>query len=104
MDRHPSDGADDLISDPLPAGPRHYTSDGAAGRNGGPPLGGRQFLSYGDLEVRYGKSRPTLWRWVCSGRLPVPIRAGPNSVLFAVSELLEKEAGWERVTYRPATA
>ena len=74
-------------------------SDGADGGNGGP-----QFLTYADLEIRYSKSRPTLWRWVRSGRLPVPIRAGPNSVLFAVPELLEKEAGWERVTYGPAAA
>ncbi len=81
MDRHRSDGADDEY--------------------GGPPLDGQQFLTYADLEARYQKSRPTIWRWVRSGRLPVPIRAGPNSVLFAVPELLEKEAGWRRVTYGP---
>ena len=87
---------------PQPGGPRHYTADGADGGNRGPPLGGQQFISYAQLEVRYGKSRVTLWRWVKTGRLPVPRRMGPNSVAFAVPEILEKEAGWERVNYAPA--
>ena len=58
MDRHRADGADGEFS------------------------GGRQFLSYADLEERYGKSRVTLWRWVRAGRLPAPYALGPNTCAF----------------------
>ena len=74
MDRHCSDGAD-----------REF--------------GGQQFLSYADLEERYGKSRVTLWRWVRAGLLPAPYEIGPNSVAFSSQEIRERDASLTRKTY-----
>jgi len=62
----------------------------------------RTFLSYADLERRYGKSRITLWRWVRDGRLPPPYQIGPNSVGFASDELDERDAKLVRCGYAPA--
>jgi predicted DNA-binding transcriptional regulator AlpA len=59
----------------------------------------RTFLSYADLERRYGKSRVTLWRWVRAGLLKAPYQIGPNSVGFASDELDERDAGLTRRTY-----
>jgi predicted DNA-binding transcriptional regulator AlpA len=78
--------------------------DGADGEFGGLPRGGRQFLSYADLEERYGKSRVTLWRWVRAGLLPAPYETGPNSVGFASDELDERDAGLKRRDYGQAAA
>ena len=72
-----------------------HRKDGADGEFGG----GRQFLSYADLEERYGKSRVTLWRWVRAGRLPAPFQLGLNTVGFALPEILASEANLKRKTY-----
>ncbi len=78
---------------------QRFRSDGGDGEIGGPPLGGQRFLSYADLEERYGKSRVTLWRWVRAGLLPAPYAIGPNSVGFSSQEILERDAGLTRKTY-----
>ena len=62
-------------------------------------LGGRQFLSYADLEERYGKSRVTIWRWVRAGLLPAPYENGPNSVAFKTQEICERDASLKRKSY-----
>ena len=59
----------------------------------------RTFLSYADLERRYGKSRVTLWRWVRLGLLPAPYETGPNSVGFASDEIDERDAKLVRKSY-----
>ncbi len=69
-------------------------TDGADGE-----FGVQQFLSYADLEERYGKSRVTLWRWVRAGLLPAPYEIGPNSVAFSSQEIRERDAGLKRKTY-----
>ncbi len=84
MDRHRSDGADD--------------------ESGSPQLGGQHFLSYADLEERYGKSRVTLWRWVRAGLLPAPYEIGPNSVAFSSQEIRERDASRKRKTYGQESA
>ena len=61
------------------------------------------FLSYTDLEKRYGKSRVTLWRWVRAGLLPAPYELGPNSVGFSSEEIQERDANLTRRAYEPAT-
>ena len=71
-----------------------HRSDGADGESGG-----QQFLSYADLEERYGKSRVTLWRWVRAGLLPAPYEIGPNSVAFSSQEIQERDASLKRKTY-----
>ncbi len=71
-----------------------HRSDGADGGSGG-----QQFLSYADLEERYGKSRVTLWRWVRAGLLPAPFQIGPGSVAFSFREIRERDAGLKRKTY-----
>ncbi len=80
-----------------------YRKDGADGEFGGAPqqYRGRRFLSYSDLEKRYGKTRITIWRWVRAGILPPPYQTGPNSVDFDADEIDERDAGLERVTYAP---
>ena len=76
-----------------------HRPDGADGEFGGPPHGGQRFLSYADLEERYGKSRVTLWRWVRAGLLPAPYEIGPNSVGFSSQEIRERDANLRRKTY-----
>ena len=71
-----------------------HRSDGADGESGG-----RQFLSYADLEERYGKSRVTIWRWVRAGLLPAPYENGPNSVAFKTQEIRERDASLKRKSY-----
>jgi predicted DNA-binding transcriptional regulator AlpA len=81
-----------------------HRKDGADGEFGGLPqrTGGRRFLSYADLEERYGKSRVTLWRWVRAGLLPAPKKTGPNSRGFEAEEIEARDAGLKRTTYAPA--
>ena len=81
MDRHRSDGADSEYG----GAPQHVAS--------------RRFLSYADLERRYGKSRITIWRWVRLGLLPAPYETGPNSVGFASDEIDERDAKLVRKSY-----
>ncbi len=71
-----------------------HRPDGADGESGA-----QQFLSYADLEERYGKSRVTIWRWVRAGLLPAPYEIGPNSVAFSSQEIQERDAGLKRKTY-----
>lgn len=79
-------------------------SDGADGQYGGPPqqITARRFLSYADLEERYGKSRVTIWRWVCAGLLPAPYEIGPNSRGFDSAEIEARDAKLARRAYSPA--
>ena len=81
-----------------------FRSDGAEGEYGGPPLGGRRFFSYADLEERYDKSRTTIWRWVRKGILPAPYEVGPNSAGFSVPEIIERDAKLKRKSYGPEEA
>ena len=67
---------------------QRFHSDGADG-----------FLSYADLEKRYGKSRVTIWRWVRAGLLPAPYEIGPNSRGFNSQEIRERDAKLKRATY-----
>jgi len=81
-----------------------HRSDGGDGEHSGVArqIGGRRFLSYTDLEERYGKSRVTIWRWVRFGLLPAPYETGPNSFGFASDELDERDAKLARCTYAPS--
>lgn len=74
-------------------------ADGGDGEYGG----ARRFLSYADLEERYGKSRVTIWRWVRAGILPAPYETGPNSRGFASDEIEERDAGLPRRDYGAAS-
>ena len=81
---------------------RHRSDGGDGGYSGVPQHGRRRFLSYADLEERYGKSRVTIWRWVRAGLLPPPYQTGPNSVDFDAEEIEARDANLERVNYAPA--
>jgi len=74
-------------------------SDGADGAYSRTPIGGRRFLSYADLELRYGKSRVTIWRWVRAGLLPKPYQTGPNSIGFDAEEVDQRDADLPRRNY-----
>ena len=76
-----------------------HRSDGADGEPGSPQLGRQLFLTYADLEKRYGKTRQTLWRWVHAGLLPAPYEIGPNSVAFKSQEIQERDDSLKRATY-----
>ncbi len=82
-----------------------HRSDGGDGDYGGVPrrTGGRRFLSYADLEERYGKSRVTIWRWVRAGLLPPPYQTGPNSIGFDSEEVDERDANLPRSAYGQAS-
>ena len=71
-----------------------HRSDGADGESGS-----QRFLSYADLEERYGKSRVTIWRWVCAGLLPAPYQIGSGSVGFKSQEIREHDASLKQKTY-----
>ena len=49
------------------------------------------YLSDKQLALRYGVSRPTIWRWVKEGDLPSPIKLGPGSTRWKLSEVEEWE-------------
>ena len=95
MDRHRPDGADGAYGGP----PLKYLKQSPRG----PPLGGRRFLSYANLEKRYGKSRVTIWRWVRAGLLPPPYQTGPNSIGFDSEEVDERDANLPRRAYGQAS-
>lgn len=40
-----------------------------------------------------GISPATAWRWVKSGRLPAPIKTGPNTTVWRVGDLRRAAAG-----------
>jgi len=40
----------------------------------------------------HGISAPTVWRWVKSGRLPAPLKLGPNTTAWRVGDLRRAEA------------
>lgn len=46
-----------------------------------------------DIEVakRYKLSRSTIWRWVNEGRFPSPMKLGPSSTRWRLSDLEEWE-------------
>lgn len=50
------------------------------------------YLSDKQLALRYGVSRPTIWRWVKEGDLPSPIKLGPGSTRWKLSEVED----WEK--------
>jgi len=35
----------------------------------------------------HGVSAPTVWRWVKAGRLPAPVKTGPNTTAWRVGSL-----------------
>ena len=57
---------------------------------------GERFLSIADLCRRYNKCRMTIRRWVQAGHLPVPVKIGPQTRAFRLSELQAREQSWPR--------
>ena len=57
---------------------------------------GERFLSIADLCRRYNKHRMTIRRWVQAGYLPAPVKIGPQTRAFRLSELQAREASWPR--------
>ena len=53
-----------------------------------------EYASDVQLAQRYSVSRATIWRWHSEGRLPSPLKLGPNCTrwkLSAVVDMLEAE-------------
>ena len=50
------------------------------------------FLSDVQVAARYRVSRATTWRWSKETGFPAPVRLGPNTTRWGLSELEE----WER--------
>jgi len=59
-------------------------SDGGDGEYGG----ARRYLSYADLEERYGKSRVTIWRWVLHAVLIQAPDGIPDEWAQGIADLL----------------
>lgn len=54
------------------------------------------FLKDTEVAVRYGVSRPTIWRWTKNGNLPKPVKLGAGSTRWRASDL----EAWEN-QFRP---
>ena len=52
------------------------------------------YLTDQDLATRYAISRVTVWRWVSTGRLPAPVKIGPNCSRWIAEEVEAIEQGW----------
>lgn len=45
------------------------------------------FLKDTEVAVRYGVSRPTIWRWTKNGNFPKPVKLGAGSTRWRASDL-----------------
>ena len=52
----------------------------------------KKYLLKKELATRYRVSTSTIERWVSSNILPLPIRLGPNRILWDIDEIIE----WEK--------
>lgn len=52
------------------------------------------YLSYRQVDHRYGVSRSTIWRRVAIGRLPKSIPIGPGCTRWRIGILEAVEADW----------
>ncbi len=52
----------------------------------------KKYLLKKELASRYRVSTSTIERWVNSNVLPLPIRVGPNRILWDIDEIIE----WEK--------
>ena len=52
----------------------------------------KKYLLKKELASRYRVSTSTIERWVNSNILPLPIRVGPNRILWDMDEIIE----WEK--------
>lgn len=50
------------------------------------------YLSDRDLAVRYGISRPTVWRWAGNGTLPAPVKLSEGCTRWRVSDIEARDA------------
>ena len=53
----------------------------------------KKYLLKKELATRYRVSTSTIERWVSSNILPLPIRLGPNRILWDIDEIIE----WEKL-------
>jgi|GEM_PF-745831 len=51
-----------------------------------------RYYTDSELAMRYKVVRQTIWRWVNSGNFPEPIKLGPNTSRWCVSDILAYEA------------
>jgi prophage regulatory protein len=47
----------------------------------------KNFLSAPQVSDRLGVSRATVWRWSANGTLPKPVKLGPNTTRWRLSDL-----------------
>lgn len=50
------------------------------------------FLRDTEAAVRYGVSRPTIWRWTRNGKFPKPVKLGAGSTRWRSTDL----EAWEQ--------
>ncbi len=51
------------------------------------------FLKDTEAAIRYGVSRPTIWRWTKNGKFPKPVKLGGGSTRWRCSDL----EAWEQL-------
>jgi len=49
----------------------------------------RRYIRARELACRLSVHRTTLWRWVHDGRMPSPLRLGPNTVAWDCAQIDE---------------
>lgn len=52
-----------------------------------------EFVTDIQLAARYAVSRQTVWRWAKEGRLPAPIKLGPNCTRWRFADVVAKLEG-----------
>jgi prophage regulatory protein len=50
------------------------------------------FLRDTEVAIRYGVSRPTIWRWTKNGKFPKPVKLGAGSTRWRSSDI----EAWEQ--------
>jgi prophage regulatory protein len=49
------------------------------------------FLRDTEVAIRYGVSRPTIWRWTKNGNFPKPVKLGAGSTRWRSSDIEDWE-------------
>lgn len=56
-------------------------------------LPGSAYVRMPTLTALYGVGPATIWRWAKSGRLPAPVKLGPNTTGWLVADLRQARPG-----------
>lgn len=58
----------------------------------------QRYLRVGDVAARYAIGITTVWERVAAGNMPAPVRLGPRTTRWALSDLEEWEGSFRKIT------